>query len=159
MAWPEPSAAKRTVRTTRWKLGNIERARPFPETTLPMLQSEFDAIDLSAGGPLQKTHLLFLHRADTAPLDAGLVFWSSFSFFEVDAGSWTRNVRTPAISDAELMAWLDSLDGQPRCARDVTECQRAQTSCNTSDDGGMRCVTGMIVEPCLVDGGVFDGGE
>lgn len=92
---------------------------------------------MSPDSTLASRHLLFLHRVDHDSFDAGLVFWSIFSFFEVDAGLWTRgSTKVPAITEAEVIAFVSGLDSEPYCARDATECTTTQNVCHQSEDGG-----------------------
>ena len=162
MLWTEPSATpvERAVRLTNWRVLDVERTRPFPQTSLPPLPTEFAAVDLSPDSTLGSRHLLFLRRVDQDPFDAGLIFWSNFSFFEVDAGLWTRgNIRVPAITEAAMMDLVAGLDSEPYCARDATECTTTQNVCHQAEDGGSDwCVPSTRSERCLVDGGVIDGG-
>lgn len=162
MPWAEPSLTPvaRAVRLTNWRVIDVERTRPFPQTLLPPLPPEFAAVDLSPGSTLGSRHLLFLHRVDQDPFDAGLVFWSNFGFSEVDAGLWRRgSSRVPAITEAEMTDFVAGLDSEPSCARDATECTTTQTVCHQAEDGGADwCVPSTRIERCLVDGGTIDGG-
>jgi len=162
MEWAEPNGAvlQRPVRLTRWRVDEVLRARPFPQTELPPLPPYFDAVDLSPDAPLASQHILFVRRIEADPFDAGFVLWSNFSYFQVDGGGWTRtDIRVPAITEAEVVARIESLDSQPYCARDGWECTGKQRVCGTSTDGGnTTCGDATTVWRCLVDGGILDAG-